>query len=132
MATTASTVVFRRLTPIFSHQIEGDVCFTHSGKYGDAQYEIRLRPYLHDPACFADVTEYSTPDIRKILTERGIHVSDGLGLATHCLLVDIRHPSGSIRDFTAGTHECAQVQQAVVDALSLNCSAGLTWHETYC
>jgi hypothetical protein len=127
----SSEVVFRMLTPIFKYAIDGATCFTHSGDHRGARFEINLRPYAPNLTDWDEVTEHATNNIRNMLLERAIHVSEHFGISAHFLLTDVFHPASGMSGATASTPECQAVHDAVVDALNLHSSGGLPHHETY-
>jgi hypothetical protein len=131
-ATPAPGVVFRMLTPVFKYAIEGATCFMHSGNYRSARFEIKLRPYTHNPTDWAEVTEYADDGIRDLLIQRRFHVPEALfGVARHVLLNDALHRTGSIMEDGGNMLECLEIQDAVVSGLRLHSSAGLHCHESY-
>jgi hypothetical protein len=129
---TLPEVVFRMLTPIFRYAIDGATCFTHSGNYGTARFEITLRPYAHNRTDWAEVTEYADDGIRSLLLQRTFHVPDPFfGAANHVLLNDVIHSAQSIPEYASNTSECLVIQEAFLVGLRLHSSAGLPCHETY-
>jgi hypothetical protein len=125
-------VVFRSITPVFNHQIDGAPCFTHSGKNRDASFNIELRPYTANPENSGEVTLYASDGIRQLLRERSIHFSNHFfSHAAHFLIVDLEYPAGIVSDTCVGTQECSEVLLATLEALRLHSSSGLIYHETY-
>jgi hypothetical protein len=128
-AQSQQNVTFRMMTPVFNYQVEGGGHLKHSGQYGNARFEILLRPYQHNATDFDEVTRYCDESTLQMQELREFpHSRHFMQTANYVLLVDAIQPAAPNQN---GSRECVQIMAAAQNALRLHSSGGLPSHHTY-
>jgi hypothetical protein len=125
----SSEVLFRVITPVFGHRIEGTDRFMHSGRSGTERFEITLLPYQ---AFCAEVFPSYDQEMVACLQEHRAQFWEGFPVgASHFLLTDVIYPGVMDLNDPAKAPSYGRIQAAVMDALRLRSSAGIVWHLTF-
>lgn len=107
-------VTRRSVTPIFAHDARG-AQLRHKGTHRDVEFTVVFRPYLHSADDFNVITSYASPGVRSMLVESKMFFSEHMhGLATHVLIVDVRHDDGSPEATFSRFNESVQVHEAAI------------------